>query len=117
MAYTPTEWKRGDVVTSAKLNKLEEGVGVVSAPFVIEWAGGEVGIHTAQTCQETYEAFMAGRTIAFKNQSNGSTEEGDEYYTFATSLTKQSGDGYTNWELQCGASFINDMNGYWQFAD
>ena len=26
MAYTPTEWKNGDVITAEKLNKLEEGV-------------------------------------------------------------------------------------------
>lgn len=26
MSYTPTEWKKGDVVTSSKLNNLEEGV-------------------------------------------------------------------------------------------
>ena len=26
MAYNPTNWKSGDVVTSAKLNKLEQGV-------------------------------------------------------------------------------------------
>lgn len=26
MAYEPTTWKSGDVVTSAKLNKLEQGV-------------------------------------------------------------------------------------------
>lgn len=26
MSYEPTNWKTGDVVTSAKLNKLEEGV-------------------------------------------------------------------------------------------
>lgn len=26
MAYEPTAWKSGDVVTSAKLNKLEQGV-------------------------------------------------------------------------------------------
>ena len=31
MAYEPTEWKSGDVITSAKLNKLENGVaGAVS---------------------------------------------------------------------------------------
>lgn len=26
MSYEPTNWKSGDVVTSAKLNKLEQGV-------------------------------------------------------------------------------------------
>ena len=26
MAYTPTEWQTGDVITAEKLNKLEQGV-------------------------------------------------------------------------------------------
>lgn len=26
MSYTPTEWKSGDTVTSAKLNKIEQGI-------------------------------------------------------------------------------------------
>lgn len=26
MSYTPTEWKAGDTVTSAKLNKIEQGI-------------------------------------------------------------------------------------------
>lgn len=26
MAYTPTEWKDGDIITAERLNKLEAGV-------------------------------------------------------------------------------------------
>ena len=26
MSYTPTTWKKGDVITSAKLNKMEQGI-------------------------------------------------------------------------------------------
>jgi len=26
MAYEPTNWKAGDIVTSAKLNKIEQGI-------------------------------------------------------------------------------------------
>lgn len=26
MAYTPTDWKNGDVITAERLNKLEQGV-------------------------------------------------------------------------------------------
>lgn len=26
MAYTPTEWNKGDLITAEKLNKLEQGV-------------------------------------------------------------------------------------------
>ena len=36
--YEPTEWKKGDVVTSAKLNKLEQGVanaGVLIANVIV----------------------------------------------------------------------------------
>lgn len=34
MAYEPTNWKTGDVVTSAKLNKLEQGVAAGSGALV-----------------------------------------------------------------------------------
>ena len=26
MAYTPTEWKDGDLISAARMNKLEQGV-------------------------------------------------------------------------------------------
>jgi len=35
MAYEPTTWKAGDTVTSAKLNKLEQGVAANGA-WIIE---------------------------------------------------------------------------------
>ena len=37
MSYEPTNWKSGDVVTSAKLNKLEQGVAS---------SGGVLVVHT-----------------------------------------------------------------------
>ena len=35
MSYEPTNWKDGDLVTSAKLNKIENGFSTI-APFIIE---------------------------------------------------------------------------------
>jgi hypothetical protein len=35
MSYEPTNWKSGDVVTSAKLNKLEQGVAGVGGVLVV----------------------------------------------------------------------------------
>lgn len=35
MTYEPTTWKSGDVVTSAKLNKLENGVAAAGGMFVM----------------------------------------------------------------------------------
>lgn len=36
MSYTPTTWSKGDVVTSAKLNKLEQGVAAADGIFYID---------------------------------------------------------------------------------
>lgn len=32
MAYTPTEWQDGDVITAEKLNKIENGVATEKGP-------------------------------------------------------------------------------------
>lgn len=34
MAYEPTSWKAGDIVTSAKLNKMEQGIAGAGALIV-----------------------------------------------------------------------------------
>ena len=34
MAYTPTEWQTGDVITAEKLNKAEEGIAAASMKLV-----------------------------------------------------------------------------------
>lgn len=41
MAYTPTEWQTGDIVTAEKLNKLENGVadssgGILAVNLILE---------------------------------------------------------------------------------
>lgn len=35
MAYTPTEWETGDVITAVKLNKLENGVAAIDGVMVV----------------------------------------------------------------------------------
>ena len=66
MSYTPTEWKSGDVITSEKLNNLEQGVADASG------GGGaalvNVGVtysdeqYTLQkTLQELLDYFDAGK--------------------------------------------------------
>lgn len=58
MPYEPTNWKSGDVVTSAKLNKLEKGV---------EDAGGVLIVHATtegdvitldKTWQEIHDSML-----------------------------------------------------------
>lgn len=114
MAYEPTEWKKGDVVTSAKLNKLEEGVAAAGVtPFIVEW-DGESGTQTVQTCQDTFDAFKAGRVVLFKDL-NGS--EGSEGYVAFTSINKYVSDDVTNWDAQCYSTSFVGLDGHWTYAD
>lgn len=61
MSYEPTNWKTGDVVTSTKLNKLEEGVanaGMVVPVFTID---EQQNITCNMTFAEISEAIASGR--------------------------------------------------------
>ncbi len=63
MSYTPTAWKTGDVVTSAKLNKLEQGVASAGGNLAVGHT--EEGITTTldKTGQEILDAIQAGKTV------------------------------------------------------
>lgn len=37
MSYTPTNWKAGDIVTSAKLNKIEQGIAASGGIRIVHW--------------------------------------------------------------------------------
>lgn len=57
--YEPTEWKKGDVVTSAKLNKLEQGVanaGVLIANVIVTGEDPDQTITLDKTWQEIADA-------------------------------------------------------------
>lgn len=62
MAYEPTNWKSGDVVTSAKLNKMEQGIKDAGPLIVNSTLDPELGeIILDKTWQEIYNAFMSGK--------------------------------------------------------
>ena len=47
MAYTPTEWRNGDVITAEKLNHIENGIGGSdgrAADFTIEQSGSDYSL-------------------------------------------------------------------------
>ena len=67
MSYTPTEWKSGDVVTSAKLNTLEQGVAASTGNGILVANGTwEEGVCTLD---KTW-AEIASADVAFIKVSN-----------------------------------------------
>ena len=69
MSYEPTVWKSGDVVTSAKLNKLENGVagGGGTENIIVHLTQTDDGSHITETMDKTWkdirDAFVAGKDI------------------------------------------------------
>lgn len=84
MSYTPTEWKAGDTVTSAKLNKLEQGVASAGG-------GGGVLIATEtdftldKTWKEVHDALAIGTIVVCL----GSDETGAYLYIFGSAYVDQ----------------------------
>lgn len=73
MSYDPTNWKTGDVVTSAKLNKLEQGVAAGSGVLVVhsnydETSGTEV---LDKTAFEIFSASSDGKVVISAFNSGG----------------------------------------------
>ncbi len=61
MSYQPTNWKAGDTVTSAKLNKIEEGIANSSNILIVQDENGTLN----KTWREIAEADIS--FIVYKN--------------------------------------------------
>lgn len=75
MAYEPTVWKSGDVVTSAKLNKLEQGVASCGGVMVVTDTEGTLN----KTWQEICDAATVG-AVFIKSIYEGSLEKSIDLY-------------------------------------
>lgn len=65
MAYEPTNWRTGDVVTSAKLNKIEQGIasggGAMQCVIAKDWDTNEYV--PGKSFTDVYNAIFAGETV------------------------------------------------------
>lgn len=68
MAYIPTEWATGDVITAALLNKAENGIAAASALIcLIEFSADGNSATIDQTYDDIVAAITAGRPVIFIN--------------------------------------------------
>ncbi len=64
MAYTPTEWQTGDIVTAEKLNKIENGLSTVSNTIVIvNTTMADEYCVLSKTWNEIHDAMIRGKII------------------------------------------------------
>ena len=95
MSYEPTNWKSGDTVTSAKLNKMEQGI--ASAVFkpiaIMDEQTGTITLD--KTWQEILDANYA--VIVAPHDSN----EGFDYITVSSIYTRPKEGGGTEYSVLC----------------
>ena len=67
MSYTPTEWKAGDTVTSAKLNKMEQGIADNNVTPLFIYGNTSGSLETLnKTWKEIYDAMITqGRQVIY----------------------------------------------------
>ena len=63
MSYEPTTWKAGDTVTSAKLNKMEQGIANSGGSLIITASALSDNLTLDKTWQEIYDAAEAHQDI------------------------------------------------------
>lgn len=85
MPYTPTNWKTGDVVTSSKLNKLENGVADAGGSG---WLVVGVTIDGLTfTCNKTAGEILSASPLVLFYMSS----EGNGAIEFLSTFTSESG--------------------------
>lgn len=85
MSYEPTNWKTGDVVTSTKLNNMEQGIAGAGQMTVVGIDPETVTMQS--TWQEIYDALKAGVFVYVNDYS----EEGETSFTARNYIIAQAG--------------------------
>lgn len=114
MSYEPTNWKKGDVVTAAKLNKLEGAVASITGVHVLELVAPDgAPPHLSETFAQIGAYMSAGVPCYLKSgdYSTGKNAEidliteiyyADEMYIVETGMgqryTTDLEDGYPEYE-------------------
>lgn len=63
MAYEPTNWKKGDVVTAAKLNHLENGIADGAGELIVHLTENDGTWSADQTFADIDSTYQNGRNV------------------------------------------------------
>ena len=119
MAYDKTNWKTGDVVTSAKLNKIEEGIASNSLVVEIETEADGNDMRMNKTASEIYNALVSGGNVLFARKRVSPAEDGNTgyvLYNVAVLLNFSKLDDDSSYEFILVSEDIEGNKTYFEFA-
>lgn len=103
MSYTPTNWANGDVITTAKLNKIENGIVEASnsggGVLVVNIVNNEKGPTLDKTWQQIHDAVLSEGVVLQQGDNlfgiRAVTTNGAAYSVLAgDTYTTNSASGY-----------------------
>lgn len=102
MSYEPTNWKSGDTVTSAKLNKMEQGIANAGGVFFVHSTVNEAG--TGEVLDKTWQEIRdATATSVVMLERDGE----DGHFSYLSSCNHVTAFG-ESWNV----SFLADSDTY-----
>ena len=121
MSYTPTQWKAGDTVTSAKLNKIEQGIAMNSEILIVhEIDNGDNPPTLDKTWQEIHDVDICYIIYRDENETGRLFVQGtaksdnDEYIILAYPndypYIAASSDDYPVWQVPNAPTNEDDEN-------
>ena len=104
MSYEPTNWKTGDVVTSTKLNHMEQGIAAAGQMIIVRIDPETTTMQS--TWQEIYDALRAGVFVYYNDHS----DEDETSFSAANNIIMYAG-------LGDGAYYVDafDRTGFARF--
>ena len=114
MSYTPTVWASGDIVTSTKLNKLENGVASAGGGGGVLIVNVDENYTLDKTWQEIYDAFSSGTNVimSYTNTSDGGGFTVTEYGTTSVQEVGFSSNEQYFVVFSGGGAHCNSADGY-----
>lgn len=95
MSYSPTNWTSGDIITSTKLNKIEQGISDVENSSGVLLITVDENATCNKTALEIKTAYLAGKQIIFTYENNYGIS-----YDSLTTIAQSNEELY----FSCGAS-------------
>ena len=99
MSYEPTQWSAGDTVTSAKLNKMEQGITTASTGAIFNMTPVIANQYDAyweseDNVEEIINTFLSGKNVIFHCEPMEGFTSSDIYLTMSAYASGYEPDSY-----------------------
>lgn len=110
MAYTPTVWETGDIITAEKLNNIEEGIAAAGAYIVPIVMDSETNLYILQASFDDISAAVSAGRLVMAKFSTSDTDFGLRFLYAVSYMADQDKPYQVFFFNSDGTEFYNAAN-------